>query len=98
MSLPKSISLPRAVMSAVESGGVEVGVRRVALGHDRGLAGPDDAEARVVPANAARGFGPIKIAHLVEDVRVVLERDESVGKAGRHEECSPFLGRELDAE
>ena len=68
----------------------------VAVGHRCRRERPFDAEGGIVPAHPGGGFRAERLAHHVEDLAVVLERQEPVGAAGRDEQRIAPLPRQLD--
>jgi len=73
-------------------GSGEVRIRGVACGDDLDFPGPVDSECGIVPAHAASGFGIVEIGHLVEDLAVVFESEETVGAAFGDEEHVMIVG------
>src|SRR5690349_9635543 len=59
----------------------KIRIPAVPLGHHAVGGGPGDAERRIVPPHTPFGSGNVKLGHLVEDLRVVLQRLESVRDA-----------------
>jgi polysaccharide pyruvyl transferase WcaK-like protein len=86
--------------SARQIEGVEVDVadRCVCLRHHDGLPWPVDAKAGVVPPQSARTRRVVANTDVVVEVRIVLERDESVGETGGDEQRQSILGSEFDAQ
>ena len=63
-------------------------------GQPLGRDAPVDADVGVVPAHAAVAAGVVDVVDLVEDQRVVGQRDEAVQEAARHQDLRAVLGRE----
>src|SRR5581483_2790796 len=71
----------RRSFSAELRHGLVVWVVAVSLDDNSRLLGPRDPEGRVVPAHAARALRTIKLGHLVQHFRPVLQRQKSMRQA-----------------
>ncbi len=88
---------------AVVEGGVlevlaEAHAVLVALGEDRGLDGPVDADIRVVPGDGAFGGGCVEAGAFVLDFGGVGEGEEGVAEAFGDPELTHVFGGEFDGE
>src|SRR5690606_34992177 len=76
----------------------DVGPAAVLPGDLRHRQRPDDADAGVVVAQAARGFRRIGGRDEIVHLAIVLERLEAMGEAGRTPHHAVILRRQLGAE
>ena len=61
----------------------DVGIHAVAIADGPVVFGPRDPKCRIVPPNAVRMLGRVKLRDLVENFGVVLQSLEPVGQSGR---------------